>query len=93
MIRSSWAALILAVGFLALAGGRAAALDQANTRLALAGPESAADDPAPRIRRVRTRIEVRPARPPHRECASRLVQELRPSGPVIVPRMRCWWVR
>lgn len=28
-----------------------------------------------------------------RECASRLVPENRPSGTVIVPRMRCWWAR
>ena len=26
-----------------------------------------------------------------RQCASRLVPEYRPSGTVIVPRMRCWW--
>ena len=26
-----------------------------------------------------------------RECASWLAQEVRPSGTVIVPRMRCWW--
>jgi hypothetical protein len=26
-----------------------------------------------------------------RECASWLVTENRPSGTVIVPRMRCWW--
>ena len=26
-----------------------------------------------------------------RQCVSRLVQEHRPSGTVIVPRMRCWW--
>lgn len=26
-----------------------------------------------------------------RQCQSRLVQEFRPSGPVVVPRMRCWW--
>ena len=26
-----------------------------------------------------------------RQCKSRLVQEMRPSGPVVVPRMRCWW--
>jgi hypothetical protein len=29
----------------------------------------------------------------HRECTSWLEQEARPSGTVIVPRMRCWWVR
>jgi len=28
-----------------------------------------------------------------RECRARLVQEARPSGTVVVPRMRCWWVR
>ena len=26
-----------------------------------------------------------------RQCSSKLVQENRPSGQVIVPRMRCWW--
>jgi hypothetical protein len=26
-----------------------------------------------------------------RDCSSRLVTEYRPSGTVIVPRMRCWW--
>jgi hypothetical protein len=28
-----------------------------------------------------------------RQCVSRLVPEYRPSGTVIVPRMRCWWAR
>ncbi len=28
-----------------------------------------------------------------RQCVARLVQEARPSGTVIVPRQRCWWVR
>ena len=28
-----------------------------------------------------------------RECTSWLAQEYRPSGTVIVPRMRCWWQR
>ena len=28
-----------------------------------------------------------------RECTSWLKQEYRPSGTVIVPEMRCWWVR
>ena len=27
-----------------------------------------------------------------RECVARYVTEHRPSGTVIVPRMRCWWV-
>src|SRR6266850_671720 len=28
-----------------------------------------------------------------RQCSARLVQEYRPSGTVIVPRMQCWWER
>src|SRR5262245_5381925 len=28
-----------------------------------------------------------------RQCQARLVQEARPSGTVIVPRVRCWWER
>lgn len=28
-----------------------------------------------------------------RDCRTRLVQEARPSGTVVVPRTRCWWVR
>jgi hypothetical protein len=28
-----------------------------------------------------------------RECKAWLAQEFRPSGPVITPQMRCWWVR
>src|SRR5215510_12488039 len=28
-----------------------------------------------------------------RQCAAHMVQEFRPSGTVIVPRVRCWWAR
>jgi hypothetical protein len=28
-----------------------------------------------------------------RECVARLVEEHRPSGTVVAPWMRCWWVR
>jgi hypothetical protein len=28
----------------------------------------------------------------YRDCRARLVQEFRPSGTVIVPRVTCWWV-
>jgi hypothetical protein len=27
-----------------------------------------------------------------RQCRSWLQRELRPSGPVVTPQMRCWWV-
>jgi hypothetical protein len=26
-----------------------------------------------------------------RQCKARLVQELRPRGPTVVPKMHCWW--
>lgn len=48
-------------------------------------------------RRTRTRIDVYPrgySQPgPNsvRECQAWYVQEFRPSGTVVVPRMRCWW--
>src|SRR5262245_5239143 len=28
-----------------------------------------------------------------RDCSVRYVQEYRPSGTVVVPRMNCWWAR
>ena len=44
----------------------------------------------------RTRITIYPRRRElgpnaKRYCRARLVQEYRPSGTVIVPRMQCWW--
>ena len=59
----------------------------------------------PRIGRVYPRYPRRPYTTLHplpygidypgpravRQCVSRLVPEYRPSGTVIVPRMRCWW--
>jgi hypothetical protein len=48
--------------------------------------------------RTRTRIVIHPrsysVEPPpsaKRYCTSWLQKEYRVSGPVIVPRMRCWW--
>jgi hypothetical protein len=45
---------------------------------------------------TRPRIVVHPRRKyvgrnSVRQCRSALVKEYRVSGPVIVPRMRCWW--
>jgi hypothetical protein len=48
------------------------------------------------VRYLRTppRITVTPGtRLLYRDCEDALVQEFRPSGTVLVPRMRCWWVR
>lgn len=55
---------------------------------------------SPELRRTRTRIVITPQQgytvvepPPtaKRYCRSWLTQEFRASGPVIVPRMQCWW--
>jgi hypothetical protein len=51
-----------------------------------------------RIRRPRVRVYVNRqvrALPPDavRQCRAWYVQEARPSGVVIVPRMQCWWER
>jgi hypothetical protein len=63
------------------------------------GPIDLSAQATPRPRRV-PRIEVFPRRQYYypgpdavRECRAWLAQELRPSGPVVVPRMRCWWER
>ena len=43
--------------------------------------------------RPRARFRVYPGRLLYRDCRFWLAQEWRPSGTVIVPRQRCWWVR
>jgi len=68
---------------------------------AAASPVSREAQDAPRSsdvsaqeRRPRTRLRVTPGqRLLYRDCEFHLAQEWRPSGTVIVPRQRCWWVR
>ena len=68
---------------------------------ALAIGVSAAEAPAAQaptelsaqIRRPPARLRVYPGRLLYRDCTFRLAQQWRPSGPVIVPVQRCWWVR
>jgi hypothetical protein len=44
--------------------------------------------------RPRTRLRVYPGgRLLYRDCIFHLAQQWRPSGPVVVPVQRCWWVR
>jgi hypothetical protein len=108
MMRIGTAALLLAfAGILSLpaAGVRAQTAPQ-GTRIAQASPV-ATRDPAPR-RRPPRRLPIYPryqAEPdgvyprynpgPNavRECTATYVQEFRPSGTVIVPRMSCVWRR
>jgi hypothetical protein len=44
-------------------------------------------------RRPRLRIQVTPGRLLYRQCSAWYAVEYRFSGPTMVPRMRCWWVR
>jgi hypothetical protein len=78
-------------------------------RVAQASPTVAAETPAQRrVRRPTARLRVYPSRgewepdvyPRYnpgpnavRECNATYVQEYRPSGTVIVPRMSCYWRR
>jgi len=70
--------------------------------LALAGlliglaPVAFAQDSDQPTTRTRPRIVIHPrsgqlSPNARRYCRSWLVQEYRVSGPVIVPRMQCWW--
>ena len=66
---------------------------------AVAGPVSGgvhttfSNEVSSQERRPRTRLRVYGGgRLLYRDCTFRLVQEWRPSGTVIVPRMRCRWV-
>ncbi len=97
MVRT--AVLAFVAGVASVAAQPVAAQDAGYRHYAQAGAGLYDDRPVRPVRRARTRIEVRPDNsanvPPgtRRECAATLVQEFRPSGTVIVPRERCWWVR
>jgi hypothetical protein len=54
---------------------------------------SAASEISAQARRPPTRLRVYPGRLLYRDCTFRLAQQWRPSGTVIVPVQRCWWVR
>jgi hypothetical protein len=53
------------------------------------------DELSSQARRPPTRLRVYAPRGRllYRDCTFRLAQEWRPSGTVIVPVQRCWWVR
>jgi hypothetical protein len=64
---------------------------------AMAAPNSkgasAATEVSAQARRPPTRFRVYPGRLLYRDCTFRLAYQWRPSGTVIVPVQRCWWVR
>jgi hypothetical protein len=56
----------------------------------VAGPELASPPPP---RYARRRIEIHPERLLYRRCVDWYELQNRPSGTVLFPQMRCWWVR
>jgi hypothetical protein len=54
-------------------------------------PHAAAQTPPPRY--VRQRIEINPRPLLYRRCTDWYELQRRPSGMVLYPQMRCWWVR
>jgi len=74
--------------------GLAAVLGLLATAVPATAQSRSADEAAARSSRPRVLIQPRRQRlsaNARRECRARLVQEYRPSGTVIVPRMTCWW--
>ncbi|MGC1445199.1 MAG: hypothetical protein WA837_07005 [Xanthobacteraceae bacterium] len=54
-------------------------------------PGPALSSPPPRY--ARHRIEINPGRLLYRRCVDWYELQNRPSGTVLFPQMRCWWVR
>jgi hypothetical protein len=103
MMRIGTAAILVALaGCVAWPAERAIAQSVSPTKLAQAAPP---DTPTPRrVYRPGPRLRVTPEQEgvyPHynpgpnavRVCNAHYVQEFRPSGTVIVPRMSCYWTR
>jgi len=93
-------AAIFAAGLLlgspAWAGGPAAAPDGAGAALSEFSAQQRTQETQPPRQRARTRVRVTRPRPlgpnAYRECVAWYEQEYRPSGTVVVPKQRCWWV-
>jgi hypothetical protein len=86
----------MAAGWIALTLAIVPAAAEPAQRPPLRGDISAQDLSAQVvIRRAPPRLRVYPGgrRLLYRDCDFHLVQQYRPSGPVIVPWQRCWWVR
>ncbi len=103
MMRSGAALLVVLASALALPAASHAESAHTGIQLAQAAPP---DEPVPRrVRRPPARLRVYPnyqgvpeVYPRYypgpnavRECNATYVQEFRPSGTVIVPRMSCYW--
>jgi len=63
------------------------------SQTATAGPATEFSAQRKRVRRrPLTRLRVTPLRNAYRQCVDWYAIEHRPSGTVITPQMRCWWV-
>jgi hypothetical protein len=93
LTRSALALAIFAI--MSANGAGAAEADRAVPSTALRLAQAAEPAPPPRVVRTRPRIEVYPARPTHRECVDGYREVWRPywGTTVVMPYMRCWWVR
>jgi hypothetical protein len=82
---------ILIAGFIlaALPFAAAALAVAQNGTSPIAQPSTASPPP----RHVRGRITIHPGRLLYRRCVDWYELQNRPSGPVLFPEMRCWWVR
>ena len=56
-------------------------------------PDLATPSPPPTQRYTGRRIEIYPGRLLYRRCVDWYELQHRPSGTVLFPQMRCWWVR
>jgi hypothetical protein len=79
--------VIIGLTALALLGAAPQARAQQTTPVAKPGQSAL---PAPRVRR---RIEIAPRPLLYRRCVDWYELQYRPSGTVLYPQMRCWWVR
>ncbi|MDB5599661.1 MAG: hypothetical protein JWN71_1705 [Xanthobacteraceae bacterium] len=84
---------VLATALLAFAVPAGAQQPASGTGVSARGSDVSAQQ------RPRTRLRVTPLRRApldqraYRQCQDWYETEYRPSGTVIVPKMRCWWVR
>jgi hypothetical protein len=69
-----------------------AMLGAAQHATAQTSPIAQPGQPSP-PRYARPRIEINPRPPLYRRCVDWYELQYRPSGTVLYPQMRCWWVR
>jgi hypothetical protein len=82
--------VLIALAALALSAGAAPAVAQHTSPLA---EPSLTTPPAPPPRYARRRIVISPSPLLYRRCIDWYELQHRPSGTVLFPQMRCWWVR